>query len=337
MNFALMMDSSAINSYYIKDNISYGYHDDKPYVYHHAFSAECYVAMMNLPFLFDFGCYLDWIEWQDKGLPDYDLDLIFYDNGKGGLEDEYYDDYSVSRLREKYPNAKILGWLKEVNVANKTRLKNRVRFLNECDAVITSGISDNFKNLDMFKYLKSVVDKKFYFISQPVNVNYLFDNFYSDEKDNTIWAYLPNPMHRRGRTYEFTKYLGKKYDIEVRKKPLAFGQKFDHISQLDFIEMWSKCAFHFNMDPIDIHPGNQVMQTAAVGCLNFGGLNESHTILYPETATCDEKILEDLFVEYLKDDKKRFDAIQYAWKKINEIYSFKSVNDQIDQIYKELN
>ena len=267
----------------------------------------------------------------------FDLDLIFYDNGKGGLEDEYYDDYSVSRLREKYPNAKILGWLKEVNVANKTRLKNRVRFLNECDAVITSGISDNFKNLDMFKYLKSVVDKKFYFISQPVNVNYLFDNFYSDEKDNTIWAYLPNPMHRRGRTYEFTKYLGKKYDIEVRKKPLAFGQKFDHISQLDFIEMWSKCAFHFNMDPIDIHPGNQVMQTAAVGCLNFGGLNESHTILYPETATCDEKILEDLFVEYLKDDKKRFDAIQYAWKKINEIYSFKSVNDQIDQIYKELN
>ena len=134
----------------------------------------------------------------------------------------------------------------------------------------------------MFKYLKSNVNRNFYFISQPVNINYLFDNFYSEEKENAIWAYLPNPMHRRGRTYDFVDYLGAKYDVEVRKKPLLPGQDFAHISQRDFIEMWSKCAFHFNMDPIDIHPGNQVMQTAAVGCLNFGGLNESHTILYPE-------------------------------------------------------
>ena len=30
-------------------------------------------------FLFDFGCYINWIEWQDKDLPDYDLDLIIYE------------------------------------------------------------------------------------------------------------------------------------------------------------------------------------------------------------------------------------------------------------------
>ena len=75
-----------------------------------------------------------------------------------------------------------MGWIKEVNVANERRLENRVRFLNDCDAIITSGISENFKNIDMFKYLRSVVDKKWYFISQPVNTNYLFDNFYSEEK-----------------------------------------------------------------------------------------------------------------------------------------------------------
>ena len=75
--------------------------------------------MMNLPFLFEFGCYINWIEWQDKGLPDYDLDLIFYDNGKIGLEDKHYHDYKVDILREKYPNAKIMGWIKEVNVAKE--------------------------------------------------------------------------------------------------------------------------------------------------------------------------------------------------------------------------
>jgi|TARA_Y100000310_G_C20685765_1_gene818851 hypothetical protein len=336
MNFGLITDATAINSYYIKDGIAYDYIKNKPYIYHHAFSSECFVAMMNLPFIFEFGCYINWIEWQDKELPDYDLDLIFYDNGKIGLEDEHYDNYTVAKLKEKYPNAKILGWIKEVNVKNKTRLKNRVKFLNECDAVVTSGISDNFKNLDVFKYLKSVVDKEFHFISQPVNIDYLFDNFYSDEKDIAIWAYLPNPMYRRGRTYEFADYLGSKYNVEVRTKPLHPGQKFDYISQRDFIEMWSRCAFHFNMDPSDIHPGNQIMQTAAVGCLNIGGLNEAHSIMYPETATCDETVLEKKFVEYLNDENKRFEAIQYAWNKLNEIYSFKSVINQINQIYGEL-
>jgi len=336
MNFGLITDDTAIKSYYIKDKTSYGYHNNKPYVYHHAFSAECYLAMMNLPFLFDFGCYINWIEWQDKDLPDYDLDLIFYDNGKIGLEDEHYDNYTVAKLKEKYPNAKILGWIKEVNVANEKRLKNRVKFLNDCDAIITSGISENFKNIDMFKYLRTVVDKEWHFISQPVNINYLFDNFYSDEKDMAIWAYLPNPMYRRGRTYEFADYLGNKYGVEVRKKELNPNQKFDHISQYDFINMWSKCAFHFNIDPSDIHPGNQIMQTAAVGCLNIGGLNEAHSIMYPDTATCDEKILEEKFVEYLNDENKRFEAIQYAWDKLNEIYSFKSVKSQINKIYESI-
>jgi len=100
MNFGLFTDDTAINSYYIKDGTSYAYHNNKPYIYHHAFSAECYLAMMNLPFLFDFGCYINWIEWQNKDLPDYDLDLIIYDNGKIGLEDDHYDKYRVDILRE---------------------------------------------------------------------------------------------------------------------------------------------------------------------------------------------------------------------------------------------
>jgi hypothetical protein len=334
MRFLLIEDSVAIKSYYIKDKSAYGYHDNKPYSYHHGFSPECFLAMHNLPFIFDFGAHINWIDWND--LPDMDIDFIVYDKGKIGLDDDKYDRYHTDILRKKYPNAKILGWVKEVNVANDMRLRNRVRFLNECDAVITSGISEKFKNIDMFKYLRSVVDKKFYFISQPVNIDYLFDNFYNEEKDLSIWAYLPNPLYRRGKTYEFADYIGNKYDVPVRKKPLQNNQKFDYIGQREFIEMWSKSAFHFNLDPSDIHPGNQIMQTAAVGCINIGGLNESHSIMYPNSATCDEKILEEVFVEYLKDDNKRFEAISFAWEKLNEIYSFKSVKEQIYKIDEEL-
>ena len=334
MRFLLIEDSVAIKSYYVKDGTAYGYHDDQPYTYHHSFSPECYLAMHNLPFIFDFGAHINWIDYEE--LPNLDVDVIFYDKGKIGLDDENYDKYHTDILRKKYLNAKVFGWVKEVNVSSEMRLRNRVRFLNECDAVITSGISKQFKNLDMFNYLRSQVNKNFYFISQPVNIDYLFDNFYSEEKEMSIWAYLPNPLYRRGRTYEFADYIGQKYNIKVRKKPFGKNQKFDHLGQREFIELWSTSAFHFNLDPSDIHPGNQIMQTAAVGCINIGGLNEAHQIMYPDSATCDEKILEEVFVEYINNDQKRFDAISFAWTKLNEIYSFNSVRKQIDDICEEL-
>ena len=112
MKFALMMDMSAIGSYYVKDNISYGYHDDKPYTYHHSFSPECYLAMHNLPFIFDFGAHINWIDYDE--LPNLDIDVIFYDKGKIGLDDENYDRYHTDILRKKYPNAKIAGYIKEL-------------------------------------------------------------------------------------------------------------------------------------------------------------------------------------------------------------------------------
>tara|TARA_A100001201_G_scaffold59648_2_gene57128 strand:- start:13208 stop:14218 length:1011 start_codon:yes stop_codon:yes gene_type:complete len=334
MKFALMMDDCAIKSYYIKDGSAYDYNDN-PFVYHHSVSPQCMTAMQNLPYLFDEGYFWNWSEWDN--LPDVDLDLIFYDNGKIGLDNINYEKYSVSRLREKYPKAKILGWIKEVWVGQAgnyehERYVNRLKHLNECDAIVTSGVSTQFKNIDVFNHIRKYVDKKWNFLSQPVNTEYLFDNFYSDEKELAMYAYLPNPIPRRGETYNFVNYLSKKYNVKVIHKPLQDGQKFDYLSLNDFIRLWSSCAFHFNLDPLDIFPGNQVMQVACTGGLNFGGVNESHTLLYPETATCDVKVLEDIFVECLNNDSLRFKMIEYAWEKVNEIYGFKTVKKQISDL-----
>ena len=127
-----------------------------------------YIAMMNLPWLFDFGCYLNWKEVLEDGLPDDDFDLIFYDNGKGGLENNITMTILFLDWEKNILNAKIIGWIKEVNVRNEIRSQNRVKFLNECDAIVTSGISEQFKNIDMFKYLRTVVDKKWYFLSPTI-------------------------------------------------------------------------------------------------------------------------------------------------------------------------
>ena len=127
--------------------------------------------------------------------------------------------------------------------------------------------------------------------------------------------------------------MGEKHNLPIRYKSLQQGQKFDYLSQREFVELWSPSLYHFNLDPINIHPGGQCIQVASVGSIHIGGVNESHEILYPNSATCDEKILEELMDEYVSDEVKRFQAIEYAWNKVNEEFSFKKVRKQIEELY----
>ena len=66
------------------------------------------------------------------------------------------------------------------------------------------------KTLDEFIKIENITGRKINFTNQPVNIQYLFDNFYSNEKENSIYAYLPAPLHRRGKTYDFDKHVGQK-------------------------------------------------------------------------------------------------------------------------------
>ena len=104
------------------------------------------------------------------------------------------------------------------------------------------------------------------------------------------------------------------------------------MSQEEFITNWSSCAFHFNLDPIDYFPGNQCPVVAATGTINIGGVNDYHHILFPETATCDLTILENKVNEYINDKQKYMETINYAWLKVNEVFSFEAVKKQIESI-----
>jgi len=105
-----------------------------------------------------------------------------------------------------------------------------------------------------------------------------------------------------------------------------------HLPLETFIKSWSPCLFHFNLDPIDYYPGKQAVHTASVGTINIGGVNDNHFSLYPETATCDTKILEERLTEYIEDENKRNEVITHAWDKANEVFSFSSVRKQIQNI-----
>jgi hypothetical protein len=147
-----------------------------------------------------------------------------------------------------------------------------------------------------------------------------------------LYAYIPNPLDRRGTTYAFTEHISKKFNIPVKYKVLSNNLPFDYLSQEELITSWSSCAFHLNLDPIDYFPGNQCALVAATGTINIGGVNDYHHTLYPKTATCDWEVLEKEIDSYINNSEARDEVIKYAWKQLNNIFSFQAVRKQIESI-----
>lgn len=328
MKFAMIVDAvgGGLTSYQVINGKSYDLDGNPTNFDKIMISNECAISMWNYPWLYENGYFIHWKQHMDN-LPNLDLDLIFLAIEKCLLDPEH----TVAKIREQYPNAKIIGWIKELWVGppydyNHPKYKARVNFLDQCDSIVI-----NRPELKEFKYIQDNLNKPLNFVAIPVNVDYLYKNYYK-EKDLAIWAYVPNPINRRGTTYDFAKYISEKYQIPVKYKPLPNGTPFDYMSQKELIESWSSCAFHLNLDPIDYFPGNQCALVAATGTINIGGVNDYHHVLYPKTATCDWDILEREISSYINNPKLHNKAITDAWGKLNDVFSFAAVRKQIENI-----
>ena len=308
MKLGFIYDACMQKSFYVKNGMSYDYENNEPYNHVHSVSPSLHMAGWNYPFLWGNGSFLNLSEWvnQDKEFPDEDFDVILYANERPGLNPDTKDFYKTERLRERYPNAKIFAWFKEVELPNREglqddRKKNRIEWLEGFGNNIILGALSCMKDLPVILDIQDKLGREIkHFISCPININGLFDNFYSDEKEMSIFSYTPNPPQRRGYTFEFSKYLGEKYNLPVKFKPLHTHKDFAYLTQKQFIELWSPSLFHVNLDPYITQPGQQGIQVACVGSLNIGGMNESHQLLFPETAVPDLNAIEEKFREYLQ-------------------------------------
>ena len=331
-----------VESFYIKNGKAISFKTNKPYMYRHSVSHDCFLQGPVYPFIFgDESYFINLYDYD--GTPPYDpeVELVLYANERIGLMNEHYDEYSVEKIRKQFPNAVIVGEMKEIppNFNNgpevlgpgenayrqkrPERIPNRIRFFNECDYVNVPGVpGGTYVNIPYFDDLAKQLNKKLICTPGPTNVDYMFEHYYSNEKSNSIFVYTPHQHHRRGQTMEFANYIGKKYKLPVYHKPLYNDKPFDYLSSHDFIKMWSQHLYHFNIDPMNTQPGQQCKQVANVGSINIGGVNDSHDILFPETATCDCDKLEEVFAKYYEDKNARYNAIEYAWNKLNETFSF---------------
>ena len=123
MNFAMIIDGCLQRSYYVKNSKSYRFETDEPYSHHHSIGNECHLGLWGYPFLFD-GYFLNWTEFDD--LPTLDLDLILV------AIEKKPNQYNVSMLREKYPNAIIISFVKESHWIHST-VQQRLEFFKACD------------------------------------------------------------------------------------------------------------------------------------------------------------------------------------------------------------
>jgi hypothetical protein len=334
MKLALIYDACQQKSFYVKNGVAYDYENKNPYSHVHSVSPSLHMAGWNFPFLWDDSAFLNLSEWvnQGKEFPDGDFDVILYAKEKPGLDSNTYDLYRTERLQDRYPNAKIFAWFKEIHIprSTKEREENRIKWLNGFGNNIMSHGLSCMKDLPVIRDIENKLERKIeHYISCPINIDGLFDNFYSNEKELSIFSYTVNGIERRVQTLEFSKYLGKKYNIPVRIKPLELNQEYAYLTQKEFIELWSPSLFHVNLDPHITQPGQQAIQVACVGSLNIGGMNESHQHLFPKTSSSDLQVVEEKFKEYLMDEVARFKAIEYAWNKVNELYSFDVLRKQL--------
>jgi hypothetical protein len=326
-------------SYYMKDKTAYNWHTDEPYQKSHWISSDLAIATNNITFLYDNGYFINWMDLinNNKQLPDLDLDLIFFTCERNGLDNEWCHLINVDNLRKKYPTAKIIGMIKELG-KNFTghikphRISKRFEFLNSCDGVVAM-FANKAVQTDLLELEKNI-NFEIKTMTPIQNVNLFYDKFYSNEKENSIFVYQPNRLQSSGRTYEFAKYISNKYNLKLVTKPS--NSNFYHLSAKDFINLWSPCLYHFNLDPLHTQQGHQCIQVANAGCINIGGNNESHKILFPETATCDETILEQKFHEYFTNEDKRAEVLLNAWNNLNKHYSFNNSRENINTLIKEI-
>ena len=341
-----------IKSYYMRDGETIAFDNNKPYKMVNAVSSKFYMAGPCHAAMSDGSYFLALNEFD--GVPPYDsdVDIVLYCNERVGLMNENYDKYSPNKIRKQFPNALMVGKIKEIpphfnsgvhtlspgesphRQIRDERPQNRIKFFNECDYATVGGTEDSaFCDIPYFKELRKHLNKELIFIPGPINTNYLFDNYYSNSKSNSIFSYSPTVHGRRGDTLKFAKYIGKKYDLPVYTKPSNVGTLagMNNMPGSDFLDLWTPHLYNFNLDPLDIQPGWHCKQVASVGSINIGGCNDAHEVLYPKTATCDWDILEEQFYKYHTDAEKRFNVINQAWESVNKIFSFDAIIKQFKE------
>lgn len=292
-------------SFYIKDGNGYYFHNDKPVNF--SIPVGIYYSWV---YAFD-GIFINLSEY--KEIPKYDLDIIFV-----SLE---WHINKIDEIRKVYPNALICAIIKEL--FSISSLEDRVIFFNKCDRILSM-----YKHIECAMPYADKFNKFVDWLPCPVDINAYKQKYGKENKKDNILIYLPYHPPRRGKTEEFAKKMSKKYKLDYLKLETS--------NREDFLDIISKYKYIFNLDP-EPQLGQVAIYNAIFNNMNIGGLNDSHKILYPDTATNDLIELESIFTKFLENQNLLNEKIKFANDTVISTYSYESVKDKFLKVLKTSN
>ena len=312
MKFGLFIDKTAQESFEVIDNHAYKLNTKIPYSTRHSIENKTHMSIFQYPFLFNNSGYF--INMKQTELPEIDFDIIFL------VRERWFEEFPITKIKRKYPNAKIFGVLKEQYIQDEY---SRCKALSECDEVLLP-----FEHKYLHYFFKKNTGKNPIWVPQPYDVDLLYSTFYKQERSHDIFSYISptKPELRRAQTEEFTNYLSDKYNLSVKRTSTDNWK--------DFMEEISSCSFLLNLDPIQA-AGQTGVQTAILGIAGIGANSDSNQHLFPESNGNNFDTLEDIFYKLHSNPKEYVDYIQQAFYKVNEVYGMESVKKQIIKLYNE--
>ena len=313
MKFGLLIDKSAQESFQIRNGKSYLLNSDIPYTTKHSIGSDTHMGIFQYPFLFGDNGYF--INMKKTELPSIDFDLIFL------VRERWPEEFTIQKIRAKYPNAKIIGVLKEQFITIPEQV--RCQALYDCDDIIVP-----FKLLieNQPGFVSSYLDRPVTWIPQPYDVNFLYNKYYKEERTYDIFSYISptRPEIRRAETEKFTEYMANKYNLSVKR---IMTDNWN-----DFMEEISDCKFLFNLDPLR-SAGQTAIQTAILGVPTLGCNGDSNQHLYADLAGNDFDHLESQFNKLNNNLNDYIQCIESAFSIVNDIYDVTVVKQKIMEIY----
>lgn len=304
MKFGLFLDKTKVNSYFCSNKKTYNYFTKEPYFRTHSILNECQLGFWNYPSLFD-GLLINLNEFEN--LPEENFDLIFINLESNNPK------FTIDEIKNKY-NCKIFGIFKEAygidfNTYNYT--------FSKCDKIVT-GVQIHLDEL------KSKFGNKAFYLPQPVDIEYLRKNFFTELKEDSLFCYTSHVDRRSSLNLKLSTHLCNKYNLNFKIN----DAKNNYLNLSDFLKTISPVKYHVNLDTDYLCVGQQSCLCASLGIINLGGNSDASLNLFPETFGLDYGKCEN-FLKQILSETNRLEYEKIVFERLNKIYHHSVIEKMI--------
>jgi hypothetical protein len=286
MKLALVVHAPcAERSFLVADGRAYAVDGGKPYSAPGSIENRIFRNIWNIPFLCD-----GWFFNYQQGLPrraDIDLVLAVYEVQAKGVIKNAINVWRKSptrfltRLRYAFPNAAVVGYVKELHPQHLAVSVLTRDWFRMCDAVALPYAEATRR------YFSGLIDRPVHFLPFPYRIEEIQAAVPAVPRQR-ILMHATRIHGARPAARDLAERLACKHGLD-----LVDGIGLDWLQWLSLIRRAAVCL---NLDPLP-KLGQVPIECAILGTAHVGGLADAAIALFPDTATNDPVLLDALLGE----------------------------------------